>query len=39
MKEKFGLASDKTTELIPTLFYKEKMYYMLEILAYTKILV
>ena len=38
LKEKFGLASDKTTKLIPTLFNKENMYYLLEILAYTKIL-
>ena len=39
LKEKFGLASDKTTKLIPTLFNKKNMYYILEILAYTKILV
>ena len=39
LKEKFGLASDKTTKLIPTLFNKENMYYILEILTYTKILV
>ena len=37
---KNGLASDKTTKLIPTLFLiKKNIYYILELLAYTRILV
>ena len=37
LKEKFDLASHKTTKLIPTLFNKKQnMYYMLEILIYTR---
>ena len=40
LKEKFDLASDKTTKLIPSILNKKKnLYYMLEILTYTKILV
>ena len=35
LKNEFGLASDKTTKLIPTLFNKKKYVLIYEILSYT----